>query len=74
MLDDFLITFIARLLDDINNNESVRNFVKSWGEMFANLIPGEEIEPQLIEFLDLFKEGVLQNKEKRENEEKPIQP
>lgn len=67
---NFLIDFIATLLDQINDNEDVRDFVRNLGKMFASLIPGKKIEPQLIEFLDLFKEGVLEHQiENSDNEE-----
>lgn len=64
-MEGMIVKIIARILSEINSNESVRNFVRGLGEFVADVIPGNKIEPQIIEFLVVFKEGVLKHQEER---------
>jgi len=56
---NLMVDVIAYILDRVNDDPNVREFVITSGKVLAGAIPGEKIEPQLAEFLDLLKEGIL---------------
>lgn len=55
-----LVEIIAAILDRINDDETARNFTRDLGAMLSSFIPGDKIEPELVVFLDLLKEGLLE--------------
>lgn len=66
-MEDVIIKILAAILDKINDNKQVREFVKNLGAVVAEYIPGDEIEHELIEFLDLLKQGIAEKSNIDEN-------
>lgn len=68
----FGMTMIAKVigfvLDKINDNKAYREVVVSLGAELRELIPKNDIEPELAETIDLFKMGLLKGKDGLEND------
>ena len=62
---EFGIKVFAKVLDEINSNEKVIESVKGLGISINELVPLDEVEPELAEFLELLKQGILEGKEEK---------
>lgn len=70
---NFGVEMVARIigfvLDKINENKAYREVVINLGAELRELIPGDDIEPELGETIDLFKMGLIKGKAGLKNDD-----
>lgn len=66
-MNPITIEIISAVLGEVMENKKIRSMIRTLGYVLRKVIPGDSIEKELAEGLELLKEGVLgQNSDKQE--------
>lgn len=57
-MNELVLNLLIWLLENVMDNQKVRQTIRSWGALLAELIPRNDVEPEIAEFLHLIEEGL----------------